>query len=130
MLQTKYWQFTIRRTCDVRNLLPTKHVQYSVIMTYQLLHVEKGDSHLLILLFSTSYIKYSREEGEEKNKWKSTYLKCILVGTITISRTGHGCYGQPDRGKDRIYVLGKLNRAHGQRLNDLLQYYPCQNCNV
>ena len=91
--------------------------------------VKTQDSHLLILLFYICYIRYSREEGKEKNKWKSTFLKGILVGTITISTIKCNCDGQPDRGKYRICALGKLNRIHGQRVNDLLHYYPFHDYN-
>lgn len=36
-------------------------------------------------MFSTAYIRYAREDGEEKNKWQSKTLKCILVGTSSTS---------------------------------------------
>ena len=36
-------------------------------------------------MFSTSYIKYIREDGKVKNKWASRSLKCIVVGTCPKS---------------------------------------------
>ena len=36
-------------------------------------------------MFATAYIKHAREDGADKNKWKTKSLKCILVGKCPYS---------------------------------------------
>lgn len=79
MLPAKYWFFAIKRACEVSNMLPVKH-NNKTTTPYELVYHCKVDYRALFPLFSIAYIRQHKENGQDKNKWTSKSLKCILVG--------------------------------------------------
>ena len=84
LLPTKYWFYAIKRACEVCNILPTHHLS-TVTTPYELVFNEKVDYRQLFPMFSTAYIKQEQESSKKKNKWKTQSLKCIVVGTDSMS---------------------------------------------
>lgn len=81
----KYWWFSIRRACDVSNLLSTKRLKGVITNPCDLVHCEKVEYCSLVNMFAPAYINYARQEGELKNKWKNKSLTCILIGNCTYT---------------------------------------------
>jgi deoxyuridine 5'-triphosphate nucleotidohydrolase len=84
LLPTKYWFYGIKRACEVTNILPAPHVK-KLTTPHELVYKTKVDYRQLFPMFSIAYIKYAREGGGVKDKWKSRSLKCIAVGSCSRS---------------------------------------------
>jgi deoxyuridine 5'-triphosphate nucleotidohydrolase len=84
MLPVEYWYFAIKRACEVSNMLPIKK-NGKLTTPYELVYNKKVDYRALFPLFSIAYIRQHREEGQDKNKWTSKSLKCVLVGKCNKS---------------------------------------------
>jgi hypothetical protein len=84
MLPVDYWYFAIKRACEVSNMLPIKK-KGKLTTPYELLYKKKVDYRALFPLFSIAYIRQHKEDGQDKNKWTSKSLKCVLVGKCNKS---------------------------------------------
>jgi hypothetical protein len=84
MLPMEYWYFAIKRACEVSNLLPVTRND-KITTPYELVYNKKVDYRSLIPVFSIAYIRQHQEDGQDKNKWSSKSLKCILVGKCNKS---------------------------------------------
>jgi hypothetical protein len=86
MLPMEYWYFAIsKRACEVSNLLPITRNDKTTT-PYELVYNRKVDYRSLFPMFSLlAYICQHREDGQDKNKWTSKSLKCILVGKCNKS---------------------------------------------
>jgi hypothetical protein len=84
LLPTKYWYYGIKRACEISNILPAPHVD-ELTTPHEMVFKQKVDYRQLFPMFSVAYIKYAREGGGVKDKWKSRSLKCIAVGSCNKS---------------------------------------------
>jgi hypothetical protein len=84
LLPSEYWYFTVKRACEIANIMPTNHLPKSTT-PFELVFGKPADYRQLFPMFSASYIKQAREHGTGKNKWKSQSLKCIAVGKCSDS---------------------------------------------
>ena len=88
MLPTTYWYFAIKRAVEVSNVMPLKFKDDDKITTpYEKVFNKKVDYRMLFPMFSISYIKQHRENGQDKTNWTSKSLKCIVVGKCNKSNS-------------------------------------------